>query len=316
MKNNSSKKASSNLVSELIQPDLLSFLSNNSPVLQLMIDTLPVPIFYKDIAGVYLGCNKAFEEFIKLTRKQLIGRSVYELFDKELADVYQQADQALFDSPGNQVYEKQIKSLQGDDLFVKFHKTSFMDTDGNVAGLIGVIFDITEQKRLEAVLTKHATLDDLTGLYNRREGLRQGEIHHKIASRGGSQLAVFMLDVDYFKQVNDRYGHIVGDKALQFIAKKLLSTSRMNDVLIRYGGEEFLIIVSGTSEGDAAVLAEYYRETLANSAMSLDDGKQLRLTVSIGVSYFRQQNLQTMIHQADTALYEAKGRNRNTVCSF
>lgn len=304
------------LTTALTDPDLLSFLSNNSPVLQLMIDTLPVPIFYKDIAGVYLGCNKAFEDFIKLTREQMIGRSVYELFDRELADVYQQADQVLFDDPGIQVYEKKIRSTQGDELFVKFHKTSFMDKSGNVAGLIGVIFDITEQKRLEAILIKQATFDDLTGLYNRREGLSQGEIHYKVASRGLGQVAVLMLDVDYFKRVNDKYGHTVGDSALQFIAKTLRLNSRMNDVLIRYGGEEFMIVVSGISEGDVVTLADHYRETLANAALKLKCGNRLTLTVSIGISYFRDQSLHQMIHEADTALYEAKRQNRNTVCSF
>ncbi|MCL1060784.1 diguanylate cyclase [Shewanella benthica] len=303
-------------LTEIQAPDLLSFLSNNSSMLQLMIDTLPVPIFYKDIAGVYLGCNKAFEDFIKLTREQMIGRSVYELFDKELADVYQQADQALFDAPGIQVYEKQIRSTEGDQLFVKFHKTSFLDSNNQVAGLIGVIFDITEQKRLEAVLTQQASVDDLTGLFNRREGLKRGEVMHKIASRGEGHLAVLMLDLDHFKQVNDKYGHLVGDRALEFVAKILTDNSRMSDVLIRYGGEEFMIIVSGSSEDGAAALAEYYRASLANSSMLLDDGKSLRLTVSIGMSYFRHQSLGQLIHEADTALYEAKSRDRNTVCSF
>ncbi|WP_256717781.1 GGDEF domain-containing protein [Shewanella sp. UCD-KL12] len=297
-------------------PDLLSFLSSNSPVLQLMIDTLPVPIFYKDVSGIYLGCNHAFEDFIKLTRQQMIGRSVFELFDKELAEVYQQADQALFDHPGIQVYEKQIRSTQGDELFVKFHKTSFLDDEGNVAGLIGVIFDITAQKKLEAVLTKQATIDDLTGLYNRREGLRQGDIHYRISCRGEGQFAVLMLDVDYFKKVNDQYGHVVGDQALKFIAKTLLSHSRVTDVLIRYGGEEFMILVSGCGEDDATALAESYRETLATKTMPLDCGKSLALTVSIGISYFRNQSFSAMIHEADTALYEAKRRNRNTVCSY
>ncbi len=301
---------------EMQIPDLLSFLSDNSPVLQLMIDTLPVPIFYKDIAGVYLGCNHAFESFIKLTREQMIGRSVFELFDKELAEVYQQADQALFDHPGIQVYEKQIRSTQGDELFVKFHKTSFLDKEGNVAGLIGVIFDITAQKKLEAVLTKQATLDDLTGLYNRREGMRLGDIHYNISKRTEGQFTVFMLDVDYFKQVNDQYGHVIGDQALQFIAKTLQSHSSMADVLVRYGGEEFMILVSGYGEDDAAALAESYRETLANRSMVLECGKKLTLTVSVGISYFREQGFTTMIHEADTALYQAKRRNRNTVCSY
>ncbi|EDQ02311.1 GGDEF domain-containing protein [Shewanella benthica] len=114
-----------------------------------------------------------------------------------------------------------------------------------------MIFDITEQKRLEAVLTQQASVDDLTGLFNRREGLKRGEVMHKIASRGEGHLAVLMLDLDHFKQVNDKYGHLVGDRALEFVAKILTDKSRMSDVLIRYGGEEFMVIVSGSSENGA-----------------------------------------------------------------
>ncbi|MEI6858377.1 MAG: diguanylate cyclase [Shewanella sp.] len=303
-------------LTEVQTTDFISFLSNNSTISQLVIDLLPVPIFYKDVAGIYLGCNKAFEDFIKLTREQMIGSSVYDLFDKELADVFQQADQALFDNPGVQIYEEQIHSTEGDQLFVKFHKTSFVDKNNNIAGLIGVIFDITEQKRLETVLTKQACFDDLTGLFNRREGLRQGEVIHNIASRGDGRFAVMMLDLDNFKQVNDKYGHHVGDQALQFVAKIFTDNSRISDVIIRYGGEEFMIMISGNSEDGAVVLAEYFRATLANTPMILEDGKQLKLTVSIGLSYFRNQPLEQLIHEADIALYEAKRRDRNMVCCF
>ncbi|RTR38714.1 sensor domain-containing diguanylate cyclase [Shewanella canadensis] len=299
-----------------LDSDLISYLSDNSPMLQYLIDTLPVPIFYKDRDGNYLGCNKAFEDFIKIERRKLIGRSAFELFDRELAEIYHSADQALFENPGVQNYESVVRSTQGDERYVKFHKTSFVDNNNEVAGLIGVIFDITAQKRLESKLIEQATYDDLTGLYNRREGLhRMGELY-ELTRRNKMHLAVLMLDVDHFKRVNDQYGHQIGDQALQFIADSLRQTSRQSDILVRYGGEEFLLFLPDVAEGDAVTFAERYRKMLAAKAMRLSKSQQLHLTVSIGISCYRRQSLTDLIHEADIALYEAKSRDRNNVCSY
>ncbi|ABV36791.1 diguanylate cyclase with PAS/PAC sensor [Shewanella sediminis HAW-EB3] len=299
-----------------LDSDLITYLSGNNPMLQCLIDTLPVPIFYKDKVGIYLGCNRAFEDFIKIERSQLIGNNVFQLFDRELAEIYHSADQALFDNPGIQNYEGMVRSTQGDERYVKFHKTSFEDNNNEVAGLIGIIFDITAQKQLESKLTEQATYDSLTGLYNRREGLnRVGELY-ELTRRNKMPLAVLMLDVDHFKRVNDQYGHQVGDQALHFIANTLRQTSRKSDVLVRYGGEEFLIFLPNVAEGDAITFAERYRTALAKKAMRLSKSQRLHLTVSIGISCYRQQTLTDLIHEADIALYEAKSRDRNTVCSY
>lgn len=296
--------------------DLLRYLSDNNPMLQYLIDTLPVPIFYKDKAGHYLGCNKAFEDFIKLERCQLVGSNVFQLYDRELAEIYYKADQTLLAKPGSQTYESVMRSTQGDERYVKFHKTSFLNNKDEVAGLIGIIFDITAQKQLEKKLIEQATYDSLTGLYNRREGLnRVGELY-ELTRRNKMPLAVLMLDVDHFKRVNDQYGHQIGDQALQFIAGTLRQASRQSDIVVRYGGEEFLIFLPNVDEGNAITFAERYREALAQKAMKLSKNQQLHLTVSIGISCYRQQSITELIHEADIALYEAKSRDRNNVCSY
>lgn len=299
-----------------LDSDLVRYLSDNSPMLQYLIDTLPVPIYYKDKAGKYLGCNKALEDFIKIERSKLIGRSVFELFDRELAEIYHSADQALFQNPGVQNYESVVRSSQGDERYVKFHKTSFLDSNNEVAGLIGIIFDITAQKRLENKLTEQATHDSLTGLYNRREGLNRAGQIYELTRRNKIPLAVLMLDVDHFKRVNDQYGHQIGDQALQFIADTLRQTSRQTDTLVRYGGEEFLLFLPNVAEGDAVMFAERYRAALAEKTMRLSKSQQLHLTVSIGISCYKRQSLTELIHEADIALYEAKSRDRNNVCSY
>ncbi|CAH8241064.1 hypothetical protein VAEKB19_5590015 [Vibrio aestuarianus] len=149
-----------------------------------------------------------------------MGCNVYELFDKDLADVYQKADIELFNHPGIQVYEKKIRTFEGNDIYVKFHKTSFNDVQGNVAGLIGVIFDITEQKILEEKLLKKAAYDELTGLYNRCQGYAVAE---KLISQieEDQQVAIIMIDVDHFKRINDTFGHLSGDEALRRYSKHI-----------------------------------------------------------------------------------------------
>ena len=120
--------------------------------LQVLVDTIPNPIFFKTIDGRYLGCNKAFEAFIGRHRSELIGKSVYDLAPKELADQYWKADSELFASPGVQVYESSVQAADGKRRGVVFHKATFSNLDGAVAGLVGVILDITQRKLAEKAL--------------------------------------------------------------------------------------------------------------------------------------------------------------------
>ncbi|WP_076541589.1 GGDEF domain-containing protein [Shewanella sp. UCD-KL21] len=316
------------LIEPLVPFDLLAFISADNPLLQFTIDTLPVPIFYKDAKGVYLGCNQAFEAFIKISRQQLVGYSVYQLFDKALADIYQQADQALFDNPGVQIYEKEIRTNSGDVVFVKFHKTSFFDAEGNAAGLIGVIFDITEQKALEAKLTQHATFDDLTGFYNRREGAAIAVENMALAVNGEIEFGVIMLDIDHFKRVNDQFGHGVGDQALQHIAGIIKQLKPAESSVVRWGGEEFLMLIkapfhtvddsaNATAESDfkrdVITIANQIREAIASTPIILES-QQVHLSISCGVSCYTEQSLRALINEADKFLYQAKNNGRNQVC--
>jgi len=117
--------------------------------LQRLIDTIPNPIFYKDINGRYLGCNKAYEIFIGMTREQLTGKSVFDIATPHLAEIYHQADQELFQKRGVQVYESPATNSAGVPLEVIFYKATFSAADGSLGGLIGTILDITERKRIE-----------------------------------------------------------------------------------------------------------------------------------------------------------------------
>lgn len=108
------------------------------------LDTIPVPVFYKNVSGKYLGCNKAYEQFIGKNKEEIIGRTVYEIGQQELAEKYEIMDRELFEHPGKQIYEWKVKLADGNERNVIFHKATFNDSAGKIAGLIGLIQGVTE----------------------------------------------------------------------------------------------------------------------------------------------------------------------------
>lgn len=140
-------------------------LKNQMEFVTTLLETIPSPVFYKDVFGRYLGCNRAFEEFFGKARKQIIGKEVHEMGPPEIAEKYATMDQALFAQPGSQKYEWKVKVGEDQERDAIFHKATFMDTSGEVAGLIGVIQDITELKQREEALRQSE--ENFRALYNR-----------------------------------------------------------------------------------------------------------------------------------------------------
>lgn len=163
--------------------------------------------------------------------------------------------------------------------------------------------------RIRSMLKEQSIIDPLTGVYNRRYLEDYLKIEYHRALRSGTPVAFFMIDIDHFKNVNDRFGHAVGDKVLQIIANLIRETIRLSDVICRYGGEEFLVICPDMDIKVAKVRAEAIRSKIERYLFP-SVGK---VTVSIGVAVFPRHgdNLEKVIERADEALYEAKGRGRN-----
>ncbi|WP_445474434.1 PAS domain S-box protein [Methanococcoides methylutens] len=124
--------------------------------MQELIDAIPAPIFYKDTDNIYLGCNNAFAEFTGIPKEDLIGKGVYELYEKDIANKYRKMNMDLLKKGGSQTYEYYLQSSSGQKRAVIFNNSIFTDIDGNTAGQIGVVFDITERKVAEEALKKHS----------------------------------------------------------------------------------------------------------------------------------------------------------------
>ncbi len=164
-------------------------------------------------------------------------------------------------------------------------------------------------------LQRLAALDPLTGVYNRRFGL--GRLHEEFgrAVRANSPLAVAMLDIDHFKSVNDTYGHLVGDRILTAVAGVVSSILREGDILIRYGGEEFLAVLPAASSEDTRAIGERVRRAVEETSV-VEGDQAIRITVSIGGAAYPNQNVESeasLVELADEALYAAKQSGRNRV---
>jgi diguanylate cyclase (GGDEF)-like protein/PAS domain S-box-containing protein len=182
--------------------------------------------------------------------------------------------------------------------------------------LLGAMVDITEQKQAQERLRELATRDALTGTYNR--GHLEEVVRHELerSVRYTRPLTIAMLDADNFKRVNDTYGHAVGDRVLRALADRCRKTLRSNDVLGRYGGEEFVVVFPETSLDDAEIVAERIRAAVAQSPVTFGEGT-LQITVSIGLATSSPgQRLESLMGAADTALYAAKRDGRNLVRRF
>jgi diguanylate cyclase (GGDEF)-like protein len=166
-------------------------------------------------------------------------------------------------------------------------------------------------------LEQLAHTDVLTGLANRRQFIAMSEIEIARAHRTGRALSLVVCDIDLFKQINDRYGHAVGDKAICHVAGRLLEGVRQIDVVARFGGDEFVILLPDIKLDEALVVAERLRESLASGDLLLEDGRRVPITLSIGVATLEQgdEALEALFHRADIGLYVAKDSGRNRVVS-
>jgi diguanylate cyclase (GGDEF)-like protein len=202
-----------------------------------------------------------------------------------------------------------------DRRYTRHHASDFLDHLANVTAVC------LENAINRARLVRSGITDVLTGMNNRRYLLsRMGEELAR-AQREGNTLACLLIDVDHFKRVNDRHGHLAGDRVLREIADRVEGEVRASDVAARYGGEEFALLLPDTVASDAATLAERIRAAVAAEPVVLEDGVPVEVTVSIGISAVRPERGsidlkslgEKLIAEADVQLYRAKSEGRDSV---
>lgn len=307
----------------------LAALEANYSFLVAAMDGLPNPIFMKDEGAHFFFFNERYAESFGMTREKYLGKSVLDLDYLPKADRvrYQEEDTELIRSEGLLSYEVDFTFADGKTHPSFYWSKGIHDKETGRRGLIGEIVDISQERRLRKALDtlvkdlqdanlkliKMVELDVGTGLYNRTLLNKKSEEmgHGNVSS---VMTCGLMADLDHFKRVNDRFGHIEGDRVLAHFAAILKSECRNGDLPIRYGGEEFLLFLSDASLDVGRAVAERIRKR-CESEISLPDGEPV--TVSIGVSIIDDgMDLQSNIVRLDRNLYLAKRQGRNrVVCS-
>lgn len=270
--------------------------------------------------NVTVEVNPAYERMTGYPRAELIGRppdwvdsgltppSVYTTMRSDLAQ------------KGNWTGELINRRPDGSIWYADFSVTRLLNNHGRLAGFIGFARDVSHvrelQARLErnnAVLRQAAERDAMTGLFN--HGYFHARLQQELQRAETEQglLSVVFVDTDYFKAYNDRYGHPAGDQLLRELAGVIAGAVRAHDVVCRYGGDEFAIILPGAGPEQGRAVCQRILDEVAGHCWSV--GREARLTVSAGLAvYPRDSDLaEGLIKAADNALYAAKGAGRNCV---
>lgn len=282
---------------------------------RLMADSAPVLIWMADANQSAVWFNKRWLDFTGRNLQQEIGRGWLESVHPSHLDVLKKLFDWHFNVRTPFSVEYQLQRYDGNYRWVVNNGVPRVDENGQFIGFIASCIDITSHKEMEEELWELATVDGLTGFLNRRYFLvRLQEEFNRLQRNVEMHSAVLMLDLDYFKRINDQYGHATGDAVLRHFADIIRSEQRKIDVVGRIGGEEFAIILPYTSLTEAEVFAERLRKSVADSSLH-QHNTLIKITVSIGIALLNsdRSSADSVLREADRALYVAKERGRNQV---
>ena len=286
----------------------------------------PFLSYIKDAAGRLLFYNRSFANRFGVSEFAWLGRTDDQLWARSASAPTRVHDLEIMAGERMVESEEKVRGADGTVTTWKTYKFPCHDSAGNIL-LAGVAVDITEEVARKAELERYqeemqeaneqlrrlSVTDELTGLRNRRAFEERLILEFSIARRRKRDLAVLLLDVDYFKRINDQWGHAAGDAVLRRLSAILRTTVRLPDLVARYGGEEFVVLLP-ESDTDAAIgLANRLMERIASESWEREP-----VTVSIGVTALSESLLNgfQIVAQADEALYAAKRSGKNRVVVY
>jgi diguanylate cyclase (GGDEF)-like protein/PAS domain S-box-containing protein len=267
----------------------------------------PEALVYLDENSNIININPRFNKLFGYTLEEVKGRNIN---DGMIHPAYKIEEGKKLDkialSKGYFYYETIRKKKDG-TIFPVSLSASNIKIDGQIKGILSIYVDITERKKLEEKLKKYARYDTLTKACNRRHGLDLLKQQLKLAKRNKSPLLLAYIDLDDFKNVNDKFGHKEGDQVLKKIVKLFKSALREVDIVVRIGGDEFLLILPDSSLDDVPLIKKRMNEALATLNQKLD--KSYKVSFTLGFSCYNSDNpctIDELIQTADQMMYKEK----------
>ena len=299
-----------------VQQDVSAYIQSErkNRLLARALDAASDPVMLTDAAGRIIFVNTAFSQVTGYGADEVVGATPAVLRSGLHDDAFYSALHRSL-AEGRDFRATFVNRRRDGSLFHAEQSISpVCDESGQVTHYVSVSKDVSEWVDKERALLDAATRDPLTGLHNRRGGEKILAEAHADARQHGRPLSLLVCDIDHFKRVNDRFGHPAGDRVLRDVACMLRLAVRSRDAVIRWGGEEFVIVLDSCTEARAAELAERIRGRVEAHR----DAEVGALTLSIGLAtLLTGETAQQLVGRADAALYDAKrgGRNRWSVAS-
>jgi diguanylate cyclase (GGDEF)-like protein/PAS domain S-box-containing protein len=288
-------------------------LQSTSALLTATVTSSPAALVVLDNEARVQLWNPAAEEMFGWSATEVMGETAPHVPSERRASLYRTLERL---AAGEHVIEDEIRSdRDGTPRYVTVSSAAVRDTDGEVKGFLAVTQDISQRVEMENQLRQLAHSDPLTGLANRVLLTDRIDAAVSRPTRGASQLALLLLDLDGFKAVNDSFGHATGDELLVAVAGRLASCLRSDDVAARLGGDEFAVLLETRDDEEAVRVAERVLATLS-APYSLSRGQTV-VTASIGVAYATtDRSTQDLLRDADVAMYMAKAEGKNRMVVF
>ncbi len=259
--------------------------------------------------------NKAFTELTGYSLAEVEGKSP-RILQSDETDVNEKAKirHALAHQSPVRVTLKNFSKF-GDAYWLDLSILPLKNANGEVSHFVAIERDVTEQKDFELQLEVLTRTDHLTKILNRRAFYETSAQEFQRFKRKGTEYAMLMVDIDHFKQINDQYGHTIGDEAIKTIAKLCQEHSRSYDTVARMGGEEFCLLLPETDKETSYIIAEKLRKMIEAYTLKTAAG-DIKMTVSIGVSVVKESDKEhsSIFQRVDKRMHEAKESSRNCVC--
>ncbi|MEI6273963.1 MAG: diguanylate cyclase, partial [Phycisphaerae bacterium] len=310
---------------ETVKAQLRAKVESEQALLQSFTNSIPEDLFFaKYMDGTYRVCNKVFAGIMGRSVNEIVGKSDAQLISADKAEVLRALEREVLDTGKRNVRDEWIMHTDGTEHCMEMLRAPYFGVDGKPLGLIGIGRDVTvkkqadeQKKEVDEKNNRLANYDPLTGLANRHKFYEKlkDEIPH--ADRAELSLALLLIDLDQFKEINDTHGHPVGDMLLKQAADRIRTCTRASDTVARLGGDEFTVILSRVKDPkDVELVAQKINKRLGEP-FQLGEAV-VYVSASIGITVYPQDatEVEELLKSADQAMYVAKRQGRNRFSHF